>query len=499
MKSSPHNVVTAWIKSNTKYFHQAYSAVMASFTYFAMGEIRSWSSSGIPSLQGKDGRNATLSQGPLPVEVTSWITSTPPLGAILAALIAGFVLQKYGRKITLLISVAVTFFTFLILATSKLHEIPGIMIGARAMMGITVGFSMPSATIYVAECTDPKIRGLLGSLPAVFMAFGISYVYLLGAFMPWYILAYVCSVVPFLTFIGILFAPESPVWLMTNGKTEEAEKASNWLNGVDKPIVKASAIVASLQKNLVAEGQTSESTQDTSAHLSFFGELKTKQVWHPFVLCLVVMIFQQWSGVNAIIFNTVTIFNAANVAIDGHLATNIVGAVQLIATFMSILVVDKAGRRILLLISGIVMAIPMASIGAFFYMFSDPETTNVELRGQLEWVPLVSLIVYMIGYSIGFACVPFLLLGEMLPARMRNLLGAAVSSFNLSMTFLVLKFFPTIHMSIGFHGLFWIYACFALLGSIFGFVFIPETKGKTLKEIEAHFVGNAPVESSESA
>ena len=166
---------------------------------------------------------------------------------------------------------------------------------------------------------------------------------------------------------------------------------------------------------------------------------------------------------------------------------------------MSILVVDKAGRRILLLISGIVMAIPMASIGAFFYMFSDPETTNVELRSQLEWVPLVSLIVYMIGYSIGFACVPFLLLGEMLPARMRNLLGAAVSSFNLSMTFLVLKFFPTIHMSIGFHGLFWIYACFALAGSVFGFVFIPETKGKTLKEIEAHFVGNAPVESSGSA
>ena len=90
----------------------------------------------------------------------------------------------------------------------------------------------------VAECTDPKIRGLLGSLPAVFMAFGISYVYLLGAFMPWHILAYVCSAVPLLTFIGVLFSPESPVWLATNGKTEEAEKALNWLNGIDKPIIR---------------------------------------------------------------------------------------------------------------------------------------------------------------------------------------------------------------------------------------------------------------------
>ena len=164
---------------------------------------------------------------------------------------------------------------------------------------------------------------------------------------------------------------------------------------------------------------------------------------------------------------------------------------------MSILVVDKAGRRILLFISGIVMAISMASIGAFFFLFSDPETTDPDLREKLEWLPLVSLIIYMIGYSIGFACVPFLLLGEMLPARMRNLLGAAVSSFNLAMTFLVLKLFATIQMAIGFHGLFWIYAAFSLLGGFFGYIFIPETKGKTLKEIEAHFVGEAPVESLE--
>jgi facilitated trehalose transporter len=84
---------------------------------------------------------------------------------------------------------------------------------------------------------------------------------------------------------------------------------------------------------------------------------------------------------------------------------------------VSIFVVDKAGRRILLLISGIVMALPLASLGAFFYMFSDPETSHQEWRANLQWVPLVCLIIYMIGYSIGFACVPFILLGEMLPGK----------------------------------------------------------------------------------
>jgi facilitated trehalose transporter len=81
----------------------------------------------------------------------------------------------------------------------------------------------------------------------------------------------------------------------------------------------------------------------------------------------------------------------------------------------SIFVVDRAGRRILLLISGIVMALPLGVIGAFFFFFCHPEAANDEWRSSLEWIPLFCLVVYMIGYSIGYACIPFLLLGEMLP------------------------------------------------------------------------------------
>ena len=154
---------------------------------------------------------------------------------------------------------------------------------------------------------------------------------------------------------------------------------------------------------------------------------------------------------------------------------------------VSIFVIDKAGRRILLLISGIVMAMPLATLGAFFYVFSDHKAVDHDLHTKLEWIPLFCLVVYMIGYSIGYACVPYLLLGEMLPGQMRNVLGAFVSAFNLLMIFMTLKLFPAMTLSIGFHGLFWIYAIFSLIGAAFGFFCIPETKGKTLEEIEAHF------------
>jgi len=101
---------------------------------------------------------------------------------------------------------------------------------------------------------------------------------------------------------------------------------------------------------------------------------------------------------------------------------------------VSILLVDKAGRRILLFVSGVIMSIAMGTLGVFFYLFSDStkvEEKESDLRSTLEFLPLLCLIVYMIGYSVGFACVPFLLLGEMLPARMKNFCGAVVSSFNL--------------------------------------------------------------------
>ena len=87
----------------------------------------------------------------------------------------------------------------------------------------------------ISESTDPKIRGLLGSLPSVFMALGISYTYLLGTFLPWHYLAFACCIDPIISFIGVSFVPESPVWLRLNGRIEEWERASAWLNAENLP------------------------------------------------------------------------------------------------------------------------------------------------------------------------------------------------------------------------------------------------------------------------
>ena len=154
---------------------------------------------------------------------------------------------------------------------------------------------------------------------------------------------------------------------------------------------------------------------------------------------------------------------------------------------VSIFVVDKAGRRILLIVSGTIMALSLTTLGLYFYIIYEIDPTIEE---SLSWLPLATLTIFMIGYSVGFATLPFLLMGELLPSQYRNILGGIASSFNLLHTFLVLKLFTTLETAVGYYGVFWIYAANSFAATIFVYLFLPETKGKTLKEIEKLFTAN---------
>ncbi len=127
------------------------------------------------------------------------------------------------------------------------------------------------------------------------------------------------------------------------------------------------------------------------------------------------------------------------------------------------------------------MAVAMASVGAYFHLLDRGSHVGLEL------MPVIGLNIFMVGYSVGFASVPFVIMGELFPNRYRNVLSSISSSFNLTNTFLVIKLFTNLQTLIGLSGLFWLYAAVSLASSIFVAVALPETKGKTLEEIEAHF------------
>lgn len=223
-------------------------------------------------------------------------------------------------------------------------------------------------------------------------------------------------------------------------------------------------------------------------------ELLKGSVLKPLGISLGIMFFQQFTGINAMVFYTVGIFQSAGSSIDGRYATIIVGIVQFVCTVASGFLVDRCGRRMLLLGSAGVVSLSLASMGTFFYM--QHLWGEEAASASLGWLPLLSLIVFFVAFSGGFSNVPFIIMGELFPSRYRTLLGPISSSFNLLCTFTVVRSFPEMQITMGKYGAFWFFMCCTLLSIFFIYFLLPETKGKTLEEIEKLFtnkkVGNSP-------
>ncbi|KAJ1526330.1 hypothetical protein ONE63_009479 [Megalurothrips usitatus] len=500
-------------------------AMAASLGYMTIGLIRGWSSPGLPSMM-------ELNPELIPSEeIESWVSAVPPLGAMCGSLAVAPALQHLGRKRSLMMAAPIFCTGWLMIAFA---QNTAMLIAARVLCGFCAGLVTPSAQVYVSESAHAKTRGMLGSLPALFMAGGVLVAYLLGTWLSWHRLALVTAAFPALMFAALMPLPESPAWLLSHGRVDEAKEALRWLqrtadvaaielNVVQVPNEKGGAAVAPAPTPVngdrerdrrlseLAQGsprtpRTTDQELETHADEEILdiaaderrrsivmkkpteGDLDMKSflrrpVLYPFGLCLALLGFQQVSGIDTVIFYTVEIFMATDGAINEYLATIIIGLVQLVCTMLSVLVIDKTGRRPLLLASGAITALAMALVGTYFYLHE---------RGQaqgLGLLPVGSLVLFMVGFSIGYANIPFLLMGELLPVRQRSVLSSLAGSFNLGTMFLVIKTYPSLRHAMGTDGTFWLYSALCIASCVFVAVLLPETKGKTLDEIEHYFEG----------
>jgi len=201
---------------------------------------------------------------------------------------------------------------------------------------------------------------------------------------------------------------------------------------------------------------------------------------HPLGLSLLLHFAQNWCGVNVIVFKTVAVFETVESSVDPYTSTFIVGVVQLAATAISLGLVDRAGRRPLLIISALITSFTMGSLALYL-------TLLPQVPEYLKWIPLALIIGSFIGFSIGFATIPFCIMGELLPQSTRSLTGAISSSFNLTTLFLALKFYDSLAAVIGYGGVFWLYSGVSFLAAVLIYFLLPETKGKSLSEIEEIF------------
>ncbi|XP_068083952.1 facilitated trehalose transporter Tret1 [Anabrus simplex] len=444
-------------------------AIAASLGYLSIGLVRGFSSPAVPSMQ-------SLAPHLVPdEEAISWIVAIPALGALFGSLCASPFLQRIGRRKTLMISSPLAVAGWLLITFAYNSEM--LLVG-RSVIGFCTGIIIPSAQVYVNECSQPQIRGVFGSLPALFMSGGIVISYIMGTWLTWQELAGASAVFPAALLFVLVPLPESPAWLMDRGRVEEADKAIKWLRLQPRdPTDQIPKEQRQTSVFTVLPDQAGHSEGEKSTMEAFL----RRPVMLPFCMSLFLMAFQQLSGIDSVVFYTVDIFRSAGSSINENLCTILVGMVRFVFNIVALFVVDRAGRKPLLQASGFLMALTMAALGGYFYLLKKDQAD------QLKFLPLLSLILFMIGYSIGYCTLPYLMMGELLPVRQRSFLSSAAGSFNMVVMFVVLKTYPNLKAALGKDGAFWFYSAMCILSCVFVAVMLPETKGKSLEQIEEYF------------
>ncbi|KAF7270487.1 hypothetical protein GWI33_016553 [Rhynchophorus ferrugineus] len=336
---------------------------------------------------------------------------------------------------------------------------------ARFLMGFACGVEWSVLPTYVAEISEDRNRGLFGTLTGAMSTAGLLVSYLVGPFVS---IKYFCCVnIATLCLYYVLFwpfVPNSPYDLISNGKLEEAEQSLRKLRRTTE-----------VQKELNYMSALVSSSNDKRVKDLFLDRGLSRAL----VLCITLMIIQQLSGCAALSSYAQSIFQLSGTTIPSDLAAVIIGTFSLISGLISSSLIDKLGRRILLITSCSVSSLALFSLGTYFFLL----TSNVD-TSALYWLPLASLITYMFSYNLGLIILPFVVVGEVFPSNVKAPAATLATLSNYSMSFVVTICFPYLVEYAGMSATFLMFGVILIIAALFCYFKLPETKGKSFKDIE---------------
>jgi sugar porter (SP) family MFS transporter len=393
------------------------------------------------------------------------VVSSVLLGSLIGAVAGGVLADRLGRR-RLLIVTAIVFGLGAIGAALA----PGTasLIAARVIAGAAIGIASFVAPLYISEIAPVAIRGKLVSINQVALTSGIviSYCidYAFAGTQAWRWM-FAMAVIPAAAFgFGLLFIPDSPRWLAGRGRTDQARTVLKRIRAPEQ-----------------VEGELNQIQQSVGKQKGNWSELLSPFLRPAMIVGVGLAIAQQITGINTVIYYAPTIFkfaglSSASVAI---LASVGVGVVNVVFTLVAMQLIDRVGRRPLLLASLAGMALGLTVLGLAFSL--------PQLSGSLGWIAVASLMVYVGSFAVGLGPVFWLILSEIYPLRIRGRAMSVGTVANWSANLIVALSFLTLTQVLGKAFTFWLYGVVTIGAWLFAFFLVPETKGKTLEEIEAHW------------
>jgi SP family arabinose:H+ symporter-like MFS transporter len=395
-----------------------------------------------------------------------WVGASAIYGCLPGALFAGFLADRFGRK-RLLVLCAVLY------AVSGVWSafpggFPGFL-AARFSGGVAIGVSSMVCPTYIAEISPERKRGFLGTLFQLGIVVGIFLVFFVNDRIQasgdaawntawgwrWMLASESLPALVFLVLLGTV--PESPRWLTLRGRAEAARRV---LDRLLTPREAAEEWAAISGSPAAAEGR--------------FSDLFAPAWRRPLLVAVVLATLSQFSGINAIMYYAPEVFKAAGASRDAAFASSVwVGVVNLLFTLVALALIDRAGRRPLLILGAGVQTVALAAVGWSFLSLQQGRAT------------LAAVLVYIAAFAVAMGPIPWVLISEIFPSAIRGRAVAVGVGTIWAACLIVAQTFPVLKEALGPAATFWIYAGCSLLSLVFVVAIVPETKGRSLEAIAA--------------
>ncbi|XP_068627054.1 facilitated trehalose transporter Tret1-2 homolog [Battus philenor] len=447
--------MTAKTRSHWKEYGTALCATLITAT---AGTCYGWPSPTLDYLQ------SSASSIPTSRDEGSWIVSIMILCSALTPIPSAYFADRFGRKTTLLLGAIPFILGWVLVIVAKSVAV---LYVARMFSGLGYGIVYTVAPMYTGEIATNEVRGALSTLITLMNKVGILAQYCIGPFVTMRTLAAINLILPISFVLTFIFLPESPYYYLKFERTERAERSLRSLRSGDIRL-ELKNIEINVQEDMKNKGSWGD---------LIFEATNRKAMW----ISIGVFTIQQLCGSAAVVAYAQTIFKSTDSKIEPYLESIIIGSVQVATCVLSVILVDRVGRKPLLLLSALGVGLMNGTIGTYFY-FSTWHKSAVE---HLHWLPLAAIVIYIVCYAIGLSTVPYVIIGEMFPTNVKLYASCVAHIYTGISMFAVQKLFQVVKDSWGIYTAFWGFAAFSLLGLVYMLIALPETKGKSFTNIQA--------------
>ncbi|KAM4531581.1 solute carrier family 2, facilitated glucose transporter member 6 [Odontesthes bonariensis] len=467
---------------NCRLYLAVFSAVLGNFNF---GYSLVYSSPVLPKFKSPDADPRLR----MDTEQAAWFGSIYSLGAAAGGLGAMLLNDLTGRKLSIMMSAVPSTVGYMLMGGAV--DLWMLHLG-RFLTGVAGGMTAASIPVYISEISHKKVRGALGSCPQITAVFGTLTLYALGLVVPWRWLAVAGAVPALLMVVLLMFMPSSPRRLLSLGREQHAERVLRWLRGSNYD---THAELSAIQHSI-----------NTQAKITW-SQLATPTYYRPIIISVAMRFLQQMTGITPILVYLEPIFAKSKVTLEPRYDAAIVGAVRLLSVALAAALMDRAGRKALLYTSSMLMFLSSLTLTMISHTTPCPpgpaplnltaldysphndfgSTLQAGQQTAAGLIPLISTVVFIFGYAMGWGPITWLLMSEVLPLVARGKASGLCVTVSWLTAFALTHAFTHLVDSYGLYVPYLIFTVVCVFCLLFNAVCIPETRGRSLEEIENYF------------